>query len=178
MALNKRERTLLIVTITVLFVTSQYLLAVPMVKSWRGLDRDLYTARRELEAHRAHIARVPQWQAEYDQLRGQVGKMTQFEGMSDLLKTIEEVGATAGVIITKRKPLMENDRGVYRELPVQCGMDATIESLVKFLFALRTGSGFVNVEQLQVQPQPNNPSILRCDILIHAVAGKAKATTE
>ncbi len=178
MALNKRERMLLIVTIAVLFVTSQYLLLAKLLPAWRLLNRDLFTERREVEAYQARIARMPQWQAEYDQLRTQVGaKLTQFGENVDMLKKIEEVGANAGVIITQRKELLSNDRGSYRELPVQCKLDATTESLVKFLYALRTSSGFVNVDSLQVQPQAGNAGILRCDIVIRALAGKAKAVS-
>jgi hypothetical protein len=115
-ALSQRERTLLGATVTVLFVAAQYLLAAPFARTWRQLGNELFAEQRELSAHQAHIARGPQWQAEYDQLRAQVGqKITQFVEMSDVLKKIEEVGAGAGVIITGRKPLPENDRGVYRE---------------------------------------------------------------
>ena len=93
-----------------------------------------------------------------------------------MLKKVEEVGAQAGVVISQRRELPKTDRGVYRELPVQCRVEATTESLVKFLYALRTGSGFVSVEQMQVVTQGNNSSVLRCDFVIHALAGKSEKT--
>ncbi len=178
MALSKRERGLLIVTIAALVIGAQYLVAVPLSRSWKRVGDDLKAGQADLEYYRGHIARMPEWQAEMEQLRSQVGeKITEFVEMSDVLKKIQEVGDAAGVIITERKELPENDRGVYRELPVRCRLDATTESLVKFLYALRTGSGFVNVDQLQVQPQPNNVGVLRCEILIHALAVKTKSVT-
>lgn len=176
MALNRRERTLLVATVTALLVAANYLLAGPLLRSWSRLSADLHTQRLTLDGYRTNIARTPELQAEYDKLRQQVGeRITQFEEISDVLKRIEEVGGSSGAQITQRKPLPESDRGAYRELPVQCRMDATIESLVKFLFGLRTSGGFVQVEQLQIQPQANNPSVLRCDVLIHALAAKTKS---
>lgn len=178
MALSKRERGLFLVTIAVVVVVAQYLAVTWFLPTWRSLSGRLFTVRQELAIYRDHIARRPQWQTEYDALRGQVGeRITQIEEMTDVLKKIEEIGQLAGVVITQRTPLPENDRGSYRELPVQCRLEATTESLVRFLYALRSSAGFVNVEQLQVQPQPNNASVLRCDILIHSLSGKTRTVT-
>jgi Tfp pilus assembly protein PilO len=96
-----------------------------------------------------------------------------FQETSDVLKKIEEVATSSGVQITSRRTLMEEDKGVYRVLPVQCAVEATTDSLVKFLFALQTGAGFMSVEQLQVSPRPENTGILRCDIQVRALAAKA-----
>lgn len=175
MALSKREQSLLIVTVAVVVAVVSWLLLLPLWRAWQRLGREQEVARREWEAYRATIAREPEWRAEYDKLREQLGqKIEQFEQTSDVLKKIEEVGAAAGVVISQRRELPKADRGVYRELPVQCRVEATTESLVKFLYALRTGSGFVSVEQLQVVTQSGNSSVLRCDFVIHALAGKSE----
>ena len=121
------------------------------------------------------LARRPGWRADYENLQRQFGqKMEQFAQMSDVLKKIEQVAAAAGARIEQQRPLTAVERDVYRELPVQSRIEATTDSLVKFLFALRTGSGFINVEQLQIAPKPDNPTILRCDILIQALAAKSE----
>ena len=72
-------------------------------------------------------------------------------------------------------PAVEKD--VYRELPVQCTFEATIDSLVKFLHGIQSGAGFMSVEQLQVAGRPDNPSILRCDIHVRALASKTGEKT-
>jgi Tfp pilus assembly protein PilO len=175
MALSKRERTLLVTTIAVLVIGVNLLLVAPLVRAWRTVTTAHVTEQRQLAGYRATVAQEPRWRAEYEQLRGQIGQqVTHFQQTSDVLKKIEEVGAAAGVVITARRPLPVVERDVYRELPVQCRLDATTDSLVKFLFALRTGSGFINIEQLQISPRPDNAAILRCDILIHALAGKSE----
>jgi len=175
MALNKRERGLLAVTIIIVMAVVTWALFLPLIHTWQRLGSETYRQQRELAGYQATVARTPGWQADYNQLREQLGqKVEHYEQMSDVLKKIEEVGRASGVVIQQRRPLAENDRGVYRELPVQCRVEATMDSLVRFLYSLRTGSGFVSVEQLQIVTQGNNSSVLRCDILIHALASKSE----
>ena len=175
MALNKREQRLLLATITALVLGGSYVVFKPLADSWQTVGRDLVNQRRELKGYQDTVRQLPGWQAQYEQLRRQCGQqMETFAQTSDVLKKIEEVAASSGILITSRKPLPALEHEVYRELPVQCRIEATADSLVKFLYALRTGSGFINVEQLQVSPRPDNANILRCDILIHALAARSE----
>jgi Tfp pilus assembly protein PilO len=124
---------------------------------------------------KAVIERKPQWQKEYDELERSLGQRSeQFQRPSDVVKKIQEVAGTSGVIVNSRRELPEEDKGVYRVLPVQCTIEANIEPLVKFLFALQAGAGFVSVEQLRVSPKPENATILRCDIQVRALATKSE----
>jgi Tfp pilus assembly protein PilO len=174
MTLNRRERFLLFATIAIIAVGGTYLLFLPLVRSYGGQATQLATLQRELDGYRETINRRDIWQRDYDQLRAGLGQQIgSFEQMSDVLKKIEEVAATSGVVISSRKPMVENDRGNYRELPVQCRVEATTDTLVKFLYNLRTGSGFVSIEKLEIYSQPNS-NVLRCDILINALAGKTE----
>lgn len=175
MKISKRERTLLVSTITLIVLGLNYLLILPLIRVWSSDGRQLRNQRRELAAIRAAIQRQPQWQAEYDELSQNLGQRAEsFRHTSDVLKRIEEVGGASGVLISARRPLPVVEKDVYRELPVHCTIEATIESLTKFLYALRTSSGFMSVEQLQVTPRPENPAILRCEIQVRALAGKAE----
>jgi Tfp pilus assembly protein PilO len=175
MALKPRERNLLVGTIILVLAGLTYLLAAPLWRRWQSLDSQLLAQKKELEGMKAHVSRAPQWQQEYNKLRETLGQGEQvFSQTSDVLRKIEEVGASAGILISSRRPMLPVDKGVYRELPVQCSFEATTEALVKFLYGLQTSSGFVNVEQLQIYPRPDNPNLLRCDIQIRALAGKGE----
>ena len=175
MALKKREQLLLGVTVAVVVVGANYLLAAPLSRKWTGLEKQLKDRQETLAVIKATLLREPAWQAEYDQLRQRVGQTTQqFQQTSDVLKKIEEVGAATGIIISNRRPMPAVEKDVYRELPVQCTFEATIDSLVKFLHGIQSGAGFMSVESLQISGKPDNPSILRCDIQIRALAGKSE----
>jgi Tfp pilus assembly protein PilO len=172
-ALNKRERMLLWTTITLLVGGVSYLLVSPLTKAWVSLRRDIVAQRSELRMIQTTSAHVPEWRQQYDALRGSLGKTSvPYAATSDVLKKIEEVGAATGIVISNRRPLPVVEKDVYRELPVACTIEATTESLVKFLHVLQTGAGSMSVEQLQIAPRPDSSCILRCDIQIRALSGK------
>ncbi|MCS7049954.1 MAG: hypothetical protein NZ483_11775, partial [Verrucomicrobiae bacterium] len=77
MALNKREQTLLVITIAVVVVALTWLVTVPLWRYWKQLGQDRITAQRELEGYRQVIARAPEWQQQYDALREQLGQQTE-----------------------------------------------------------------------------------------------------
>lgn len=173
MALNKRERYLLIFTITVVLVGVNYFLFTWIIGPWQERSRNLEAKRKELAAMKATVARQPQWQQDYDALRHNLNQSSQFESISDLLKKLDELTASTGISMQSKRALKSAERDVYREWPVSCTFEATVESLVKFLYGLQTGSGFITVEQLNVSAKPDNPSILRCDnVQIRALAAK------
>ncbi len=175
MKLNKRERTLLFVTIGVVLVVLNYWLVVPLAKNWRSVRGDLVNREAALRQVRETIAMAPQWQSELDKLHSQFSqKAVRFDDTTDVLKKLEEVGQQAGVSFTARRPLPAENKGDYSVLPVTCTIEAGIEPLVKFLFSIQTAAGFMSVEQLQVSPRPDNSSILRCDVQVRALSGKAE----
>ena len=175
MALSKREQKLLTVTVAILAIGASYAILSPLLKGWGRSGQVLIAQRRELAVMKSIVQRQPAWEVEYTQLRANLNQAAQrFNTASDVLKKIEEVGAGAGVIISARRSRKEEDRGVYLELPVDCTVEATTESLVRFLYALQTAAGFMRVEQLQVSPKPDNPALLRCDIQVRALSVKTE----
>ena len=175
MALKKRERTLLWFTITVIVLGINYIAISRIGGTWGDRSRRLRTRQGELSAIQAMIEQRPTWAARSRELRSNLGqRMDRLQGHSDVLKAIEEIGAQSGILIKNRKMLPEVPRAFYRELPVQCAFDATLESLVRFLVTLKGAGGFLNVEQLSVGMQPDNSGILRCDIKVRAWASKSE----
>jgi Tfp pilus assembly protein PilO len=174
MALNKRERGLLIVTISAIVLGGNYLLITWLAKPWRDGRVQTLSARQQWQEMQETLQRAPEWQQEFNKLRQDLGeKSEKFQQTSDVLKTLQEVGTASGILPKEWRPMLAQDKGVYRELPVSCRFESTIESLVKFLYGLQTSSGFMNVEELQVTAQPDNPSILRSDIRVQALAAKS-----
>jgi Tfp pilus assembly protein PilO len=171
--ITKRERSLLVITISVIVVGVNFFVVRPLLRNWRSAGDQLKTQQQQLALMEATIDHKNQWQKQYDELRQSLGQRTEsFQQSSDVEKKILEVATGSGVQITSRRPMMEEDKGVYRVLPEQVALEATTDSLVKFLFALQTAAGFMSVEQLQVAPKNENQGILRCDIQVRALAAK------
>ena len=176
MKITKRERGILIITVTVIVLGINYLLVIPLFRSRSDTIAKLKTERGTLTVMQETTKRIPEWQKQYDDLRQGLGQRTEsFQQDSDVRKRIEEIATSSGVQVTSRRSMTEEDKGVYRVLPVQYAVEATTDSLVHFLFSLQTGAGFMSVEQLQVAPKPENPNILRCDILVRALAAKQRS---
>ena len=173
MAVTKRERNLLVITITAIVLGVNYFVLIPLLRKWRTAGEQLKAQRQQLSLMTATISHEAQWQKQYDDLKQSVGERAQtFQQSSDVAKKILEVAKSTGVQISSSRPMLEEDKGVYRVLPEQLSMEATTDSLVHFLFELQTAAGFVSVEQLQVTPRTENQGILRCDVQVRALAAK------
>jgi len=173
MKTTPRERTLLLLTTLVVVGIGTYLFGDWLYGSLQGARRKTQMQQRELEGMRATIAHMPEWQQQYDQLRQALGKSAdQFEQTSDVLKKIEEISAQSGIIISARKPLPPMERDLYRELPVECSFEAGLDSLVRFLIALRASANRFSIQQIRIAPRLDKPAILRCEVQIRALAGK------
>jgi len=177
MKLNPREQILISVIRAMVLLGGSWLFGGTLWGRWRELQRTVTAKQRELAGMEAAIRSKPEWQREAGQLREGLGPQKPLEQMSDLLKRLDQAGATAGVQISARRPAPVVDHGTYRELPVQCSFDATTESLVRFLYTLQTGEGLVSIEQLQVAGRPDNPSLLRCELHLRALGGRGGKAT-
>src|SRR5437667_12097350 len=137
MALNKRERNLLIVTITAIVLGLNYLLVAPLFGKWQSLRGQLTTKRRELEGMQATVARAPEWRQAYERLGHDLKSSVTFDAPSDVLKKIEEVGGSAGILIRDRRMLPTEVKDGDREVPVQCRFEPTTQWPVKFLVGIQ-----------------------------------------
>jgi Tfp pilus assembly protein PilO len=173
MKITKRERGMLIVVITTIVLGLNYLIVIPLIHSWGEAGAKLKTQQRSLAGIESTIQHKDEWQKEYDELKRGLGQQTDpFHYTSDVLKKIQEIASHSEVQINASRQMTEEDKGVYRVLPVQCTVEARTDSLVKFLFALQTSAGFMSVEQLTISPRPENPGVLRCEIQVRALTSK------
>src|SRR5438445_8455422 len=110
MKITKRERRLFAITATVVVIVINYMLVIPLVRSWKDTGARLKTEQQQLTVILATIQRGPQWRKQYDELRQSLGPRTEsFQQISDVLKKIEEVATSSGVQVTSRRPMLEED---------------------------------------------------------------------
>ena len=173
MALNKRERNLLIITVAVAAVILNWFLIAKLAPRWRTVSAELANRRAEQKMVSETIGMEPTWRAEYSKLHGSFASSSEhFDRASDVLKKIDALGSVSGVNILAKRQLDERNEGAIRELPVTSNFEANTEGLVRFLYNIQTSAGFMSVEQLQVTPRPDNSSVLRCDIQIRALSSR------
>jgi Tfp pilus assembly protein PilO len=178
MKITKRERGVLVITVTAIVLGINYLVVVPLLRNWKETGMQLKSKQRVLDGMMTTLQQKEEWSKEYDELKKGLGQQADpFHYTSDVAKKIQQIATSSGVQINATRQMTEEDKGVYRVLPVQCTVEATTESLVKFLFALQTGAGFMSVEQLTLSPRPENPGILRCEIQVRALSAKTGSTS-
>lgn len=178
MTLNPREQMLVGAVAALVVLLATWAGGSALARRWQEQSRKIVSRQRELASMQAAIRNRPQWVARTEALRQGLRRQQRFEQMSDLLKQIEDIAKTAGVVISARRPMPPVEHGGYRELAVQCSFEAGIQSLVQFLFALQTETGLISVEQLQLAPRPDNITILRGEVQLRALTERgAKAAT-
>jgi Tfp pilus assembly protein PilO len=170
MAINKRERNLLVATVTLVVVGVNYFLGSYLIGKWQPLRSQLAAKQRELEGMQATVAHEAEWRNGYDTLKKNLKQAQAFETANDVQKKIQEEGKIAGILIQTARPLREEQKDVYRELPVQCTFEADTPALVRFLYGIQSAAGFMTVENLTVTAKADNSNILRCDIQVRALA--------
>src|ERR1039458_5806903 len=130
MKITKRERGILIITVTVIVLVVNYLLVIPLFRSRRDTIVKLQTQQAELTLMQETIKRIPDWQKQYDDLKQGLGQKTEpFQVGSDVEKKIVEVATSSGVQLTSRRSMTVEDKGAYRVFPVQIGRGAAREKV-------------------------------------------------
>jgi Tfp pilus assembly protein PilO len=176
-ALNKREQMLLMMVVATVIVVGNWILVVPLIQTARNRETAIAQERAKLERVRRTVeVDGPRWRAEYEQLQDSLGERASvFSTTSDVLKKVEDVGTECGLAVPVKKSLAPVERDVYRELPVQCTLEGSLEGMVRFLYTLQTASGMVSVDQIQIYPpRPSDPSQLKCDLVVVALASKSR----
>src|SRR5437868_1228688 len=103
MAINKRERNLLVITVSLVLLGLNYLLIVPLIHGWQKMGNDLSQKHREFEGVTNTIARVPEWQAAYEKLGHNLKQGERFEAVSDVLKKLDEIAIVSGVAMQSKR---------------------------------------------------------------------------
>ena len=176
MKMNQREQILVgtIAGLVVLF--GAWFAATSAWDYWRSLNGTLVTRRRELAGMQAAIMQSPEWRQKTEKLRAGMQSQQKNEPMTDgdLMKLVEELTKQTGVKINTQHSLKTVEHNLYRELALRCSFDATTPNLVHFLYAIQIKSGLITVEELQLTPRPDKPSVLRGDIQLRVLTDRGR----
>ena len=116
MALNKRERNLLIITIAAVVVGLNWLLVAPLFGKWQTFRAQLASKRKELQGMQATVAHKAEWKADYDQLGKSLQSSVTFDAPSDVLKKIKLVAVAYSFV---DRELFPNEEAYKAEAEVE-----------------------------------------------------------
>ncbi|MGI6496014.1 MAG: hypothetical protein ACOX5G_07990 [Kiritimatiellia bacterium] len=131
---------------------------------------------------RALIGQEPEWRRQFDELRDMMPVFASDRRVDTYwLGVMDKVASRHGVSIGKRQIGAEIVTGDAYEMPIVCkDFEATLDSLVRFLYDLHAEGAMLDIRQMYVRPAPNNVGQLRGDFTLYCAylrddAGSAPA---
>lgn len=171
---SQREKLLIITTGIVLFVVLSFFVGKPLINAWKETSAQYDSKKQERELVRATLERQPELEKKYDELVKKSNTANRPAAVPDVLQTLDQIAREAGVTVRSQTPEPPRDKGGFTEVAVNYSMDATIETLVKFLYSVRTAQDLLDVTELKVTQNPANPSILRTDVRLVSLRAGGK----
>jgi hypothetical protein len=148
-----RETALAFVTITVALFGGTFLMARSRFSQWQELRAKQDRLEREIRADRELISRRDEWEAEFAQVRQLLPAQPPDRKMDIFwLTVIDRLAAKHDVKITKIEASDEERLGDVYELPIECKTwEASLDSIVRFLFDLQSQGAMLDIRQLFVR---------------------------
>ena len=118
---------------------------------------------------RALISQKDEWNRQYSQLRGMMPVFDEGRRVDTYwLGVMDKVATRHGVSIVKRQIGDEQLTGDAYEMPISCkDWEASLDSLVRFLYDLHAEGAMLDIRQMYLKPVPSNPGSLRGDFTLY-----------
>jgi len=153
MIFTKRDFSLIMIILGVLLTGFTYLLGEPLIRNWRQsaflrerLDRDRAIGEKMLSIR-------PEWDQQLSTLRATLPTYepeARVEG--ELLKQVRRLADENRVVTTRITPDQEVKIGDLFEQAIEVTWEASLEPLVRFLYAVQVAGATLDIRQMTVTP--------------------------
>ena len=156
--MSPREKNMLMVTVVVVLYAFAALCLKKQLAAWKTEQKIYATAQKKLSEENALIAAKDEWTAKYEQLRDLMPVFPYDKDVDTHWLNIMDSAATRNnFAISRRQTLKEASVGDVYELHIDCkDWEVSLDSLVKFLYALNQEGAMLDVRQLYIRPS-NKP---------------------
>jgi general secretion pathway protein M len=158
--LQSRERLFIGGAGAALVVFLIFKLAIdPMFKHYAELDRQIVTARRQLNELRTMQQEYQRQKSVVDSINNQLKKQQNFA----IFSRLEELAGQTGIRnkILYMKPTVSTPSEVYNEESVEIKMEGvTLEQLVRYLHQIENSPQLLKIKRLEIKPRFDNRQIL------------------
>jgi len=172
MILQKREKIILQICIATIVLVGEYVsILEPVYKRWSDVSDELRAKQILLEKSNDLISHRDELKKEFAKIKTQVGSRASLEEYSGrFLLQMEQLGHQAGVAqITSINPLPIKEEKDYYLLQSQINFDTAIGGLTRFLYDLSSEKYFISVERLQIDGNLEDPSLLKCQMVVSTI---------
>ncbi len=198
----KREQTILIgvvvfgVVILYVYLTA---LAVPLWKRFVQLGQEMRTSRTKLQQTEQAVAQEPTLRQERDRLTETIENLGRSlpseEALPKVIEVLSNVATEAGLRIqtifpqrsfesagekgTTAKPVADNLKELYKEIPIQIDALSGFHQLGAFLSQVESNDQAMEVKSLRISSDPKEPRLhdVKLVLRVYFAGAKAKHTT-
>jgi general secretion pathway protein M len=166
--LQSRERLFIGGAGAALVVFLIFKLAIdPTFKHYAELDRQIVTARRQLNELRTMQQEYQRQKSVVDSINNQLKKQQNFA----IFSRLEELAGQTGIRnkILYMKPTVSTPSEVYNEESVEIKMEGvTLEQLVRYLHQIESSPQLLKIKRLEIKPRFDNRQILTATFRVSA----------
>lgn len=153
MNLSRREMVMAVVTLLIVVVGGTLLLGRPLWTKWKNaaVQRQRLADENRLSARL--IRQREEVSTKLDTIRSRLPRFKPGQPVTaELLKTVKRLADENQVAITRIEPDQEKQVGDLSEVAIDCQWDATLEGMVKFLYAVQVQGAILDIRQITVAP--------------------------
>ncbi|MEY4387729.1 MAG: hypothetical protein RLY20_3012 [Verrucomicrobiota bacterium] len=155
--LRPLERRLLVGGLVVVFLVVQFLYVWPYFGAVAKMDRRREDGLKMLRDYEAEFAQTNKFRKLVTELEGEGGAVLPEDQASDLMRTIVNQSAQAGVTITtSSKPVSRTNDAFFVEQSIQISTLSSEDALIAFLHNLGAGSSLIRVRDLTLRADPSH----------------------
>ncbi|MEW6536150.1 MAG: type II secretion system protein GspM [Candidatus Auribacterota bacterium] len=169
--LNKREKTLLTLTVSFLAAIGLYFYALePMWNYWTGLDNRISNLTKQLQRSELILSRAKSIEVEYKAYEGRLKiEGSDQEKTAQILKNIENTARSNRLHINDMKPQQIKDEEFYKYYVIELEAEADIMALIKFIYDMQNSETALKITRLQISASTSQPDVLKTEMIITKV---------
>lgn len=163
---SQREKMLILTAAAVGFVAITALIWGPLLRSWRSTSLQYGQKKEQFKLVQETIAQQSMYEEQYKELHAAMAARQGSAAMPDVLQKVGDLFRNAGINVRSRTPQPERAQRGFTEVPIDYSVEATTESLVRFLYEVKIAQDLMDIPEMKITPAPGNPGTLRADLKV------------
>lgn len=179
MSLSAREKVLTAVTVCVLLFGVVLMQLRARIELIRDCSKATSTLKDRIELQRELIGASDIWAERYEGMKQQMPVFDRTTQVDTYWLNIMDLAAEqSGVTIRNRSAKKETEVSDVFEFPIEVReWEATLESFVKFVYAMQSEGAMLDMREMRVSPLPNRPGYLKGSFVLYCAYMRGDVAT-
>lgn len=153
MKISKREARMVLLAVAVVLGVSTFLFGEARWIEWKEINEAQQRLEEEIAVDERMLEQRERLDEELTELTGQLRSFPRGQQVApQLMEQVNDMARRSGLSLPSQSPEAERDHGHVFEVSIRCQFQGSLESLVRFLFALQSAGAHFNVRNITVSP--------------------------